>query len=751
MRALPNTTWIMASNFDRLPGFFKRFIIQSKAGRYTFRRKQSLSTIQPVLDSAIAKLWADTLFFADAQQKTKLLKSYPADRDQFFGGGKGGSFFKHNWIPLYRIPDSLSEPLTLKISRRFTNQATYRTGRLPIGYAWQLPVLDEYSCKDFDRFRELREMGGYGIDKIKYFPYRIPDRQTVRQNFDIYFEKNRADVRSENLQPVIDFLRTNNYSILNASVSGYSSLEGTEQANERLQRKRASVLINTLQSYNNEPISSNTVIVAHGYDMFRQAIRESAYKWLDTLNNEALRLTINTNVDLLNAVEPYLKNQRKSSLELVLAKRLTHEEIFDRFKEDFINWEARLQPHQHQSSGAEAESRVMGMLAYLFKLKLSNQISEAEFTQVVHETRNENLLHILLAYHQILLVENHQITDSVAWNNHVKSGAFAKVIVAAHSNLINLIANTRTQGNDLKKYKAQLVDIQSYFFDYVRAGWITLDDLCAVDYPTGSKFGGYKLRQLAFLNEMTKVTTVPCEHFSFTNPEKPKPYTDLWLDEMLLEKKFSGAIKLADGRFPANYGVAVYSPFMFYLKQHFIRKDKGYSQYINFSDNLYQFDLFALANYNVSRWQPEQNYFEDREVLLEDMNSLIVMLKRVDQRICKVQVNQLYLDYHLKALHYLQIYFEPGNAKHTEIAQQSLAFISGYYSRNANKVTPRLSLYLLYQLNAFYALPGQHEATGYAWNLLKSIKAKRSLSPDEEALLEKYNRYYGDQRASKTQ
>lgn len=742
IRTLPNSTWILANNFDRLPKFFKRLTIQAETGRYTFRRKQFLSTVQPALDSAITNLWADTLFFSDAQRKAKLLKSYPTDRDQFFAGAKAASFFKHNWIPLFTLSEALSEPITLKISRRFANQATYRTGRLPTGYAWRLPVLDEYNCTDFDRFRELRKMSGYGIDKIKYSPYRIPDRQTIRQSFEVYFEKNRADARSESVQPVIDFLRTNDYSILNATISGYSSLEGTEQANEHLQRKRASILIKTLQAHNNEPISSDTIIVAHGYEMFRQLIRPTVFGWLDTLNNEGLRFALNTNPELLSAVEPYLKNQRKSSLELVLAKRLTSEEIFDRFKRDFLNWEARLQSHPTQSS-AQAEPRVMGMLAYLFDLMLSKQISEATFTQVLYETKNKNLLHILLAYHQILLVEKRTITDSVTWRNYLNSGVFGKVMVAAHSNLINLIADTRTQGNDLKKYKAQLVDIQSYLFEYVRTGWIALDDLCAVDYPVSSKFGGYKLRQLAFLNEMAKTTTVPCEHFAFTKPEKPKPYTDVWLEEAQPEREFSGAIRLADGRYLPHYGATVYSPFMFYLKQHFLRKDKGYSQYINFSDNLYQFDIYALANYNVSQWQPEQNYFEDREVLLEDMNTLIVMLKRVDQKICKALVNQLYLDYHLKALHYLQIYFEPGNAKHTEIAQQSLAFISGYYSRNANKVTPRLSLYLLYQLNAFYALPGQYEATGYAWNLLKSIKAKRDLSPDEEALLEKYNRYYG--------
>lgn len=124
------------------------------------------------------------------------------------------------------------------------------------------------------------------------------------------------------------------------------------------------------------------------------------------------------------------------------------------------------------------------------------------------------------------------------------------------------------------------------------------------------------------------------------------------------------------------------------------------------------------------------------------MHKLITMLKRADKRICRATVNNLYLNYHLKALHYLSQYYEPGNSKHTEIAQQSLAFISRYYSQHANAVTPRLSLYLLHQLNAFYVIPGQYDATWYARNLLNSISTKRPLSQYEEVLLEKYNRYY---------
>lgn len=743
LRITPEATWVLANDFDRLPKFFKRFVLQSKGKRYSFRRNQSLSVVKPALDSSVSKLMADTIFFADASRKTKLLQHYPHERDRFFAGAKSSLFFKHNWVPLYRLPVKLEEPVTLKISGRFTREAIYRTDSLPVGYARQLPVLDAYNCKEFDRFKELRKLDGYGIDKFKYMPYRITDRQVIRQDFDIHFEKNSADAQPESVWPVIDFLETNQYSILNAIVEGYSSLEGTEEANQRLQHKRAGILIKTLQAHNNEPILSDTVIVVHGYDLFRQAIHNTNHQWLDTLDNNALRTLLNADAELLKATEPYLIKHRKASLKLALAKKLNKEELFEQFKLDFFIWEGRLLSGNNQGTlHAQAEPRVMGMLEYLFNMMLAQQISPEEFNQVLGDAKNSDLVQILLAYHQIIQIEKKRITDSTAWHNYIKTGQFANSILNAHSSLIEKIRNSRTTGNDLKKYKAQLADIQSYLFDYVRNGWVTLNDLCAVDYPASSKFGGYKLRQLAFLNEMAQHTEVPCESFMWTKTVPPKHYTDAWLDELDPEMKRTGAIMLPDGRYIPNYGNPSFSPFLFYLKMSFLRKNKGLTQYVISSDDLYEFDLFFLAGYNVTQWIPEQNYFHDREVQLEDMHKLITMLKRVDNRICRVTLNNLYLNYHLKALHYLTQYYDPGNTQHTEIAQQSLAFISRYYSQHADAVTPRLSLYLLHQLNAFYTMPGQYDAIWYARNLLNSIRTKRPLSQYEEVLLEKYNRYY---------
>lgn len=124
------------------------------------------------------------------------------------------------------------------------------------------------------------------------------------------------------------------------------------------------------------------------------------------------------------------------------------------------------------------------------------------------------------------------------------------------------------------------------------------------------------------------------------------------------------------------------------------------------------------------------------------MDKLVSLLKTINKRICQYKVNQLYLDYHLKALQYLDWYYEPGNKQQTRIAQQSLRFISEYYARIAGLVTPRLSIYLMKQFNAFHWLPGRYDGTWYAWNSLRAISGKRELSEEEKGFNVKYARLY---------
>lgn len=750
VRFTEESTWLVINDFEKLPKFFKRFTLQSAGKRYRFSRKDLLPSVQPSLDARVEELLADTVFFTNQKRKKQLFQYYPRNRDKFFQGYGGGFFFKHNWIPLYTLPELLTAPVTMNISGTLFRKAQYRTDILPISFAPRLPALDTTPCTLINRFHELRKMNGYGIDHFRYHRYRAPDREPIRHSFELYFDKNSIIPKPEDLRRVITFLQENNYSILNASIEGYSSIEGSEVTNLRLQKKRANVLLDALRQYNNEPIVSDTLIVMFGYDLFRQSINNTPYQWLDTLSNQDLSTRLNTDAALLQSVEPYLSHHRKASLRLVLAKRLEGDDLFARVKRDFTYWERQLDPTENKgASPKEVEARVMGIIAYLFELMVTDQISSEEYADVIDNAVNSNLTCILSVYHEIILFEKSNYRDSFLWDKYAKARKFNNSFLVAQSNLIALIQRPGNLHNQYEKFRRQLVDIQTYTFDYVKNGWLSLEALCELDYPNSPRFRGYKLNQLSFLQYMTQFGEVPCEKLVLTRNEKPKAYTDHWLDELAAESGGSLQLSLPDGRYRPSFGKPVYSPLLFYLKLLFLNNEPSIRQHIISSDNLYEFDLWTLVHYNVANWEPLANYFQDAEIQLEEMNKLVSLLKKINKRICPDQINQLYLDYHLKALHYLSIYFEPGNHKQTEIAQQSLTFISRYYGRHASIVTPQLSLYLLKQLNAMHIIPGRYDGPWYAWNLLKNISSKRSLSPSETVLFKKYERYYTNIKKSK--
>lgn len=754
-----------SNNSDKLPAYFKNFKItgSSTETRLVFTRAEVFKFAKISIDSQVTSLLKDTLFFKNSAAKQKLITAYKKNTEKYFSGKHAGPFFTNNWIPLYSATlTDVDNSLTIDAGGRFFKKVRYKTDQLPAAYAAQLPAVDTMTCVPFDRFHELRRMKGYGIDKFRYVPYKMPGRQTVRQQFEIYFDKNSAFSQTESVQVIADYLRNNNYSILNANLEGYSSIEGDIQQNIRLQQKRARVLFNLLQKYNTEPVMHDTVLINPGYNIFRQSIRNTSYQWLDSLSDEKIRTTVNSNHILLSALEPYLKLQRKAVLNLVVAKRIEDSEVFERFKTDFTRLEKKLDPKFTQGeSPADVEAQVMGMLGYLFNLLENDFVTPDEVAELLDHAWSKEMVRVMAVYHHLIQVEKKPGRDSLDWNAISKKYNYNKLFLVAQKNLITLISNP-AYSKQREKFRRQLVDIQTYYFEYTLMGLISLETLCAMEYPDQPEFRGYKLNQLSFLHYLSRFFHVPCEQLRIADQDNFVPYSDHWLDEVRKDVKDEKANVKRKGyltsdslavlevrnhgemayKYPPSFGNENYSALLFYLKKLWVTDEFSIAPHVIISDSFIEFDIRTLANYHIQLWDPFSNYFEDREVQLKEMDKIISLLKRNNTRICPYWLNQLYLDYHLKALQYINLYFEPGNAQQVDIAQRSLQYITNYYSKNAGLVTPRLSIYVLLQLNAFHWIPGKYDGTWYAWNLLKNISAKRALSKDEMYLYKKYIRYY---------
>jgi hypothetical protein len=177
------------------------------------------------------------------------------------------------------------------------------------------------------------------------------------------------------------------------------------------------------------------------------------------------------------------------------------------------------------------------------------------------------------------------------------------------------------------------------------------------------------------------------------------------------------------------------------LKQGFVKGNRNILSQVDGNLSLNAFSLYHLLKVNVVNWNPETNYFYDKEVRLEEMDRLIGMLKKGNP-ICEPIINGFYLEYHRKALQYLELYFEPGSAKHKEIAESSLKYITEYYKKRITDLHGDLPLKLAMYLNTFNWFPGNNEGAWFGYDLLNAIMKKRKLTPEEERLWMTYVKIY---------
>ena len=151
---------------------------------------------------------------------------------------------------------------------------------------------------------------------------------------------------------------------------------------------------------------------------------------------------------------------------------------------------------------------------------------------------------------------------------------------------------------------------------------------------------------------------------------------------------------------------------------------------------------------NVAEWNPHTNHFYDEDIQLIEMRELVSMLKSMDKRICRVDVNQLYLDFYVKSLHYLDLHRTPGDNRQMNLADPSMRSIVSYYGGRTRMLFPKLNLHIVRELHRFYWMPTRKLSVEYAYSLMAKVESRRRLSFDEQPIWNTYMTLFPPPRRS---
>ncbi len=662
-----------------------------------------------------------------------------------FIDGKHSPGMASQWHTLAKMPLNAEAPsVTAKVRAGLFRRPVLTLDKLPGAEPTLLPAVDVDPCAPFDRFYERRKLRGYGIEKFRYKPYLRTQQKVIRKTFEVYFDKNRAQA---DLAEIRQFLRANDLTILHASMEGFSSVEGSAERNRELQEQRARRLMYALQSFNTLPVQSDTILFTDAWAPFREELRRSPYKHLDSLSNDSLRALINGDPELIASFEPYFRQHRKATLKLTLSGRLSSEEVAKRLIADF-NHELSKVKAGDTPANREAEAKLLGMIDYYDKLYLAGKTDSLDIAHLVDNSAWPSEARILLFYHIVKQYEERTTSDFQLDSTFVRRG-WNNIFAVAAANATNEIEGKGTQLAHLhaqkKKRLEQLVDVQYYTFKYIREGVLDPDVLCAITYPSHARYYGYKLNQLAMAYDLSKERHFSCYRFFYATPS---PVVSLRADSASVDSLVNAML---DSRFAPSSGPGSRVPtydagekgdYYFFVKMLAMGKEADIRQFVVTSDNYFEFDLLYLLRANVDNWDPFGNHFFDQDIGLTEMHSLVNRLKGISKHICPTDVNQLYLDYYMKSLLYFARHRAPGDTREMNLADESLRGITNYYISRPKMLFPKLVLHVTRQLHTFYWLPTRTPSIAHAFQVMAAADARRMLNYEEQEAWETYLKLY---------
>lgn len=147
-------------------------------------------------------------------------------------------------------------------------------------------------------------------DSAAYFnPPFVPKSDTATLKFTIPFEKNKSDYKEADLLPFINSLKAPDFIISGLYITAYSSIEGDEETNVKLQKKRSESIIKALGKMKKSNAITD-VKTSDSWELFKMTLEDTEFKNLTKMNKDAAIKEINTKPGLSEQLEPYLSKQR---------------------------------------------------------------------------------------------------------------------------------------------------------------------------------------------------------------------------------------------------------------------------------------------------------------------------------------------------------------------------------------------------------------------------------------------------------
>jgi hypothetical protein len=174
------------------------------------------------------------------------------------------------------------------------------------------PTYIEYHDVDHDNDMNLMP----DEETIKYVDPYIPIADSTLLEFIIPFEQGKFKYDNKDIRRFIEALNEPDFVIKYINIYAYSSIEGTERENEKLQNKRAESIVKALKNIQNKQIEFS-IHTSDSWDQFVQDVIGTPYSYLANMSPDDANEEIKRK-NLIDELEPILSQHRYARIEMMV-------------------------------------------------------------------------------------------------------------------------------------------------------------------------------------------------------------------------------------------------------------------------------------------------------------------------------------------------------------------------------------------------------------------------------------------------
>jgi uncharacterized protein YkwD len=221
------------------------------------------------------------------------------------------------------------------------------------------------------------------LSKLNTYQYSVnPEVSTVE--FKVPFEQGKYAYKYEDIKELLESYTSSEFTVEDIEVYAFSSLEGSEEINLRLQKMRARSIITALEQKQRSTINAK-VEATENWELFLKQIEENdELEMLRDLSKSEIKSKL-SNLEFVEEIEPFLAEQRYAFIRMRVKTELNKSGLgkvlladFNRFK-DSISEQLK---YQGYTSTVKANlDTLAGIQWYAYRLIKQGQVDTSIFAQ----------------------------------------------------------------------------------------------------------------------------------------------------------------------------------------------------------------------------------------------------------------------------------------------------------------------------------------------------------------------------------